>query len=85
MNLFQKKLEDIVRGARLSDIDLITYNSQVLAEVKDELKSRDPDIKSGAVIKLFYVTIHSQISLISYSFTMKEAIWNGVPSISLTV
>ena len=85
MNLFQKKLEDIVRGARLSDIDLITYNSQVLAELKEELKSRDPDVKSGALIKLFYVILCCELSLISYSFTMKEVIWNGLPSISLTV
>lgn len=55
MNLFHKKLEDIIRGARLSDIDLITYNSQVLNELKEELKSRDPEVRAAALIKLFYV------------------------------
>ena len=56
MNLFQKNIEDIIRGARFAEVDLITYNSQVLTEVKNELKNRDADVKAAAVVKLLYVS-----------------------------
>lgn len=54
-HLFQKKMEDIIRGARLCQGDIATYNSQVLTTIKEELKSRDPDVKAAAIVKLFYV------------------------------
>ena len=55
MSLFQKKLEDIIRGSRASVVDLATYNSQIMQETKTELKSQDPDVKAQALLKLFYV------------------------------
>jgi len=55
MNLFQKSLGDLIKGARFFTGDITSYNSQVLNEIKEELKSRDYDIKTTALIKILYV------------------------------
>jgi len=55
MNLFQKTLGDIVKGARFYEGDITTYNSQVMNEIKEEFKSKDYDVKTAALIKILYV------------------------------
>ena len=57
LNLFQKTLEDIIKGSKNLDIDINAYNAQVLNDVKEEIKSKDINIKMNALKKVFYVNI----------------------------
>jgi hypothetical protein len=56
MSIFQKKLEDVVRGARAPGIDPGVWNPHIMKELKEELKSKEPEAKAIALTKLFYVT-----------------------------
>lgn len=47
--IFQKSLQDIIKGIRNSKRDPATFISQTISEIKNELKSTDPFIKSEAV------------------------------------
>lgn len=55
MNLFQKSLEDVVKGSKNSNVDLTTYNFQCYQEMKEETKSNDISVKAKALLKYFYV------------------------------
>lgn len=59
MSLFQKKLEDVVRGARQPGVDPGMWNPIIMKELKDELKSKEPEVKAIALTKLFYVPCSS--------------------------
>lgn len=48
-SLFQKTLQDLVKGIRSNKKDPSSYISQAIAEIKSELKSVDPFLKSEAV------------------------------------
>ena len=52
--IFQKTLQDLVKGIRLHKNDYSTYISQTIAEAKNELKSTDTFLKSEAVSCSFF-------------------------------
>lgn len=52
--VFQKSLDDVIKGVRRHKRDANAYLTQSIAETKDELKSSDPFIKAEAVRKLTY-------------------------------
>ena len=64
MNLFQKSLEDIVKGSKNTSVDLTTYNFQCYQEMKEEAKSSDVNVKAKAILKYFYVNSIANLSLI---------------------
>lgn len=47
--LFQNTLQDLVKGIRINKKDPSSYISQSIAQIKSELKSNDPYIKSEGV------------------------------------
>lgn len=47
--IFQKSLEDLVKGIRANKRDVSLYISQHIAEIKQELRSTDPFLKAEAV------------------------------------
>jgi AP-3 complex subunit delta len=53
--IFQKTLQDIVKGIRAQKGDPSSFISQCIAETKTELQSTDPFIKAEAVRKLTYL------------------------------
>ena len=53
--MFEKSLQDIVKGIRANKRDPSVYISQVIQEIKQELKSSDPFIKALAIRKLTYL------------------------------
>ncbi len=57
LKLFQKTLSDVIKGIRSHKDDSKKFISQVIREVKDELKSADMDTKVVAVQKLTYVSL----------------------------
>uniref|UniRef100_M4B8K3 AP-3 complex subunit delta n=1 Tax=Hyaloperonospora arabidopsidis (strain Emoy2) TaxID=559515 RepID=M4B8K3_HYAAE len=53
--MFEKNLQDLVKGIRSTKGDVTNYVSQALQEIKTELRSTDPFIKAQAVRKLTYL------------------------------
>lgn len=53
--MFEKNLQDLVKGIRSAKGDVTVYISQALQEIKVELRSTDPFIKAQAVRKLTYL------------------------------
>ncbi|RHY67996.1 hypothetical protein DYB38_006440, partial [Aphanomyces astaci] len=55
--MFEKTLADLVKGIRSCKGDVSVYISQSMQEIKTELKSTDPFIKSQAIRKLTYLNM----------------------------
>ncbi|TMW69235.1 hypothetical protein Poli38472_001391 [Pythium oligandrum] len=53
--MFEKSLQDLVKGIRSAKGDVNVYISQCMQEIKTELKSTDPFLKAEAVRKLTYL------------------------------
>lgn len=53
--MFEKNLQDLVKGIRSTKGDVNVYISQCMQEIKNELKSTDQSIKAQAVRKLTYL------------------------------
>jgi AP-3 complex subunit delta-1 len=47
--LYQKSLQDLVKGIRANKKDPSAFISLTIAEIKQELKSPDPRVKAQAV------------------------------------
>ncbi len=47
--LFQKTLQDLIKGIRSHRKDPSAFVSKAIAEIKDELRSNDPFLKAEAV------------------------------------
>jgi hypothetical protein len=54
--MFEKSLQDLVKGLRAIKGDATGYIAKCIAEIRDELKSRDILIKTQALQKLCYVS-----------------------------
>ncbi len=59
---FERTLQDLVKGLRdcKSDADTEAFISKALAEVKEEMASREMPIKATALQKACYVRAHPQ-------------------------
>jgi AP-3 complex subunit delta-1 len=53
--MFEKSLQDLVKGIRNSKNDSTAYIAKAIQEIKEELKNRDVTIKAQALQKLTYV------------------------------
>ena len=51
--LFQKSLQDLIKGIRGSRGENSEFISKAIAESKIELRSTDPDLKAEAVSSLY--------------------------------
>jgi AP-3 complex subunit delta-1 len=51
--MYQKTLQDLVKGIRANKKDPSTFISTTISEIKAELKSPDPRVKSQAVRELY--------------------------------
>lgn len=78
-SLFQRSLEDLIKGIRLhspeSSTPISTFLSKAMEEIRREIKSTDPHTKSAALLKLTY--LHSL-----YGFDMSWAAFHVVEVIS---
>lgn len=52
--LFQKNLQDLIKISK-STGDLQAYLNSCVAEIKNELKSKDVKTKTNAILKLYFV------------------------------
>lgn len=53
--IFQRSLQDLIKGIRTHKKDPSAFISQTIAEIKTELRSTDPFLKAEAVRKLTYL------------------------------
>lgn len=53
--MFEKSLQDVVKGLRQIKGDPTAYISKALAEIKEEVKSRDVTLKAQALQKMTYL------------------------------
>ena len=60
--MFEKSLQDLVKGLRNTKGDTTAYVAKAIQEIKDESKSRDVTIKAQALQKLTYVSEHTALS-----------------------
>ncbi len=53
--MFEKTLQDIVKGIRTQKRDTVLYISQCIKEIKDEINSKDMFVKANALQKLTFL------------------------------
>jgi AP-3 complex subunit delta len=53
--MWERTLQDLIRGLRAHKNDEANFISQVVDEIRQEIKSKDMELKAGAVMKLTYV------------------------------
>jgi AP-3 complex subunit delta-1 len=66
--IFQRNLQDLVKGIRNHKRDASSFISQAITEIKQELRSTDPFTKAEAVRKITYLQmIGFNVSWASFS------------------
>jgi hypothetical protein len=53
--MFEKSLNELIKGIRAHKGSEAKYIDAAIADCRKEVKSKDPDIKAKAVLKLAYV------------------------------
>jgi len=53
--MWERTLQDLIRGLRANKNDEAKFIAQAMDEVRKEIKSKDMELKAGAVMKLTYV------------------------------
>ena len=53
--MWERTLQDLIRGLRANKADESKFIAKAIEEIRQEIKSDDMALKSGAVLKLTYV------------------------------
>lgn len=53
--MWERTLQDLIRGLRANKADESKFIAKAIEEIRQEIKSDDMVLKSGAVLKLTYV------------------------------
>lgn len=53
--MWERTLQDLIRGLRANKNDESKFIAQAMDEIRREIKSKDMELKAGAVMKLVYV------------------------------
>ena len=57
--MWERTLQDLIRGLRANKKDESKFIAQAVDEIRREVKSKDMELKAGAILKLAYVrTLH---------------------------
>ena len=59
--MWERTLQDLIRGLRSNKKDEAKFISQAIDEIRQEVKSKDMELKAGAVLKLTYVRLSFQL------------------------
>lgn len=54
--MWERTLQDLIRGLRANKKDENKFIAQAITEIRQEIKSKDMELKAGAVLKLTYVS-----------------------------
>lgn len=55
--MWERTLQDLIRGLRANKNDETKFIAQANEEIRREIKSKDMELKAGAVMKLTYVRV----------------------------
>jgi len=53
--MWERTLQDLIRGLRANKKDDAKFIAQAVDEIRQEIRSKDMELKAGAVLKLTYV------------------------------
>ena len=53
--MWERTLQDLIRGLRANKKDESKFIAQAIHEIRNEVRSKDMELKAGAVLKLTYV------------------------------
>jgi AP-3 complex subunit delta-1 len=53
--MWERTLQDLIRGLRSTKTDEAKFIAQAVDEIREEVKSKDMELKAAAVLKLTYV------------------------------
>lgn len=73
-SLFQRTLDDVIKGLRLQLVGESTFISKVMEEIRREIKSTDPDTKATALQKLTYLNSVHGLDMSWAAFHVVEVI-----------
>ena len=74
--MWERTLQDLIRGLRANKKDESKFIAQAIDEIRQEVKSKDMELKAGAILKLTYVRLHfySFRACLSYcTYTVRHA------------
>ncbi len=54
--MWERTLQDLIRGLRANKKDEAKFIAKAVDEIRDEVRSKDMELKAGAVLKLTYVS-----------------------------
>lgn len=57
--MWERTLKDLIRGLRANKKDESKFIEQAVDEIRQEIKSKDMELKAAAVLKLTYVRLTS--------------------------
>jgi len=52
--MWERTLQDLIRGLRANKKDESKFIAQAIAEIRQEIRGKDMELKAGAVLKLTY-------------------------------
>ena len=55
--MWERTLQDLIRGLRANKQDEAKFVAQAVDEIRREIRSKDMELKAGAVLKLTYVRV----------------------------
>lgn len=67
--LFQKTLQDLIKGIRSHRKDPSAFVSKAIADIKDELRSNDPFLKAEAVGSFYLCYFNNSKFLLYYNLS----------------
>lgn len=53
--MWERTLQDLIRGLRANKKDEAKFIAQAVDEIRQEIKNKDMELKAGAILKLTYV------------------------------
>jgi len=55
--MWERTLRDLIRGLRANKNDESMFINKAVDEIREEIKSKDMELKAGALMKLTYVSV----------------------------
>ena len=55
--MWERTLQDLIRGLRANKKGEATFINKAVDEIREEIKSKDMELKAGAIMKLTYVSV----------------------------
>ena len=68
--MWERTLQDLIRGLRANKKDEAKFIAKAVDEIREEIRSKDMELKAGAVLKLTYVRVENKSSCVQTSLKL---------------